>query len=128
MTLSTQGLVLLCLHSLSAVLDEAMPILKGDKTNLILTNPINPGVTRVLRDVSFPVAVFISLLSWGLMIPVDAGGLATFKNHFFHTFNTMSVILSMWLVPQAWCKYRAPLPLLYGLAYLGLQVRDVQAA
>ena len=49
---------------------------------------------------SFPVAVFISLLSWGLLIPVDEGGLATFKNHFFHTLNSLSVVLSMLIVPK----------------------------
>ena len=58
------------------------------------------GLTSVLRDVSFPVAIFISLLSWGLLIPVDQGGLATFKNHFFHTFNSLSVLASMLLVPK----------------------------
>ena len=57
-------------------------------------------MTSVLRDVSFPVAIFISLLSWGLLIPVDEDGLATFKNHFFHTFNSLSVLSSMLLVPK----------------------------
>ena len=62
---------------------------------------LNPtGLTSVLRDVSFPVAIFISLLSWGLLIPVDEGGLATFKNQFFHTFNSLSVLASMLLVPK----------------------------
>jgi len=106
--LTYQGLVLLCFHSISALLDEGIPAMQG--------------VTSVLRDVSFPVAVFISLLSWGLLIPVDEGGLATFKNHFFHTINSLSVVLGMMIVPQAWCKYRCPLPLIYGLAYLGLQI------
>jgi len=106
--LTYQGLVLLCIHSISAFLDEGIPAMQG--------------VTSVLRDVSFPVAVFISLLSWGLLIPVDEGGLATFKNHFFHTLNSLSVVLGMLIVPKAWCKYRCPLPLLYGLAYLGLQI------
>ena len=45
-------------------------------------------------------AVFISLLSWGLLIPVDQGGLATFKNHFFHTLNSVSVVLGMLIVPK----------------------------
>jgi len=106
--LTYQGLVLLCFHSIAALLEEGISALQG--------------VTSVLRDVSFPVAIFISLLSWGLLIPVDEGGLATFKNQFFHTFNSLSVLASMLLVPKAWCKYRCPLPLLYGLAYLGLQI------
>lgn len=62
--------------------------------------PRVPGVTKVLRDISFPVAIFISLLSWGLLIPVDAGGLHTFKNHFFHTTNSLVVVLTMIKLPQ----------------------------
>ena len=58
---------------------------------------------------SFPVAVFISLLSWALLIPVDEQGLATFKNHFFHTINSLSVVLGMIIVPKVifLCTYTA---------------------
>lgn len=106
--LTYQGMVLLCLHSISSLVEEGLPLLQG--------------FTKFLRDISFSVAVFISILSWGLMIPVDEGGLSTFKNHFFHSINSLYVLLNMIMLPQMWCKYRCPLPLIYGLAYLGFQV------
>ena len=85
------------------MIDEGIPSIQGKTSDIkYATNNVVPiaGVTSILRDVSFPVAVFISLLSWGLLIPVDEGGLATFKNHFFHTFNSLSVVLSMMMVPK----------------------------
>merc|ERR1712071_397354 len=40
---------------------------------------------------------------------------------------SLVVVLTMIKLPQTWCHYRCPLPLLYGLVYLGLQVA-LQAA
>ena len=75
-------------------------------------------VTTLLQNVAFPTAVFISSVSWSAQIPVDHGGLATFKNHFFHTFNTLSCLLSMLVYKQVWSPKQCYAPLFYGLGYV----------
>ena len=75
------------------------------------------GVTNVLQHISFPVAILISLLSWGLGIPVDYRGLATYKNHFFHSLNTLSCAAAMLVLDQDWRSGSLVLPFRYGLAY-----------
>ena len=75
------------------------------------------GLTTSLRHISFPVAILISALSWGLGIPVDHRGLATFKNHFFHSLNTASCLLSMLVLDQEWRSSSVILPFRYGIAY-----------
>ena len=75
------------------------------------------GVTNVLQHVSFPVAILISLLSWGLGIPVDYRGLATYKNHFFHSLNTLSCAAAMLVLDQDWRSGSLVLPFRYGLTY-----------
>ena len=102
------------------MIDEGIPSIQGKTSDIkYATNNDAPiaGVTSILRDVSFPVAVFISLLSWGLLIPVDEGGLATFKNHFFHSLNTASCLLSMLVLDQEWRSSSVILPFRYGIAY-----------
>ena len=66
-------------------------------------------------------AILISLLSWGLGIPVDYRGLATFKNHFFHSLNTVSCLLSMLVTDQEWQSSKVILPFRYGIAYAIMQ-------
>ena len=71
----------------------------------------------MLQHISFPVAILISLLSWGLGIPVDYRGLATYKNHFFHSLNTASCVAAMLVLDQDWRSASLVLPFRYGLAY-----------
>ena len=82
-----------------------------------ITDFNNAGVTNVLQHISFPVAILISLLSWGLGIPVDYRGLATYKNHFFHSLNTASCVAAMLVLDQDWRSTSLVLPFRYGLAY-----------
>ena len=74
-------------------------------------------LAKLMQNLSFPIALFISILSWCLNIPVDYGGLWTFKNHFFHTFNSISCLLSMAFYRQVWKPKQFYIPLLYGLGY-----------
>ena len=53
-----------------------------------------------------------------MFIPVDRDGVYTFKNHFFHTTNSVVPILSLLVYPQTWRPRMCFLPLLYGLGYL----------
>ena len=53
------------------------------------------GLASLFKNISIPLAFFISLLSWVLAIPVDLGGLGTLKNHFFHTFNSVSALIAV---------------------------------
>ena len=80
------------------------------------------GLTTCLRHIAFPVAILISLLSWGLGIPVDYRGLGTFKNHFFHSLNTVSCLLSILVIDkQEWQSSKVILPFRYGIAYALMQ-------
>eukprot|EP00092_Neocalanus_flemingeri_P032196 GFUD01034993.1.p1 GENE.GFUD01034993.1~~GFUD01034993.1.p1 ORF type:complete len:202 (+),score=10.95 GFUD01034993.1:53-658(+) len=101
--LTYQGMMMLSLYTLSALLDELLPNMKD--------------VTNYLQNLSFPLAIFISNISWGLGIPVDLGGLWTFKNHFFHTFNSLCCIMSMLTLEQVWSEKKCFIPFLYGLGY-----------
>ena len=79
-------------------------------------------LTNLLRALAFPVAVFITNISWGLGIPVDLGGLWTFKNHFFHSLNSVYCVLTVFLYDQQdWQANRFFLPILYGVGYAGFQ-------
>ena len=53
-----------------------------------------------------------------LLIPVDRDGVATFKNHFFHTTNSLVPVLSLLIYPQTWRPRLCFVPLIYGLGYL----------
>ena len=93
-----------------------------------MTNPlVVTKLTVVLMNVSFPIAVFISLLSWCIGIAVDEGGLGTFKNHFFHTVNTATCLLYLVCDPETWSFAHCYQPLLYGLAYVAF-AGSLQAA
>ncbi|XP_023340144.1 uncharacterized protein LOC111710314 [Eurytemora carolleeae] len=72
----------------------------------------------ILRSVSYSMAVFISIISWILLIPVDEDGLWTIKNHFFHTLNTIYCIVCIYATPQQWRKRDWKYPLLYGILYV----------
>ena len=78
-------------------------------------------MTIFLQHISFPVAILISLLSWLLGIPVDYRGLATFKNHFFHTFNSLSCLLCLYFSDHEWKSKHILLPFRYGVAYAIMQ-------
>eukprot|EP00092_Neocalanus_flemingeri_P031791 GFUD01034534.1.p1 GENE.GFUD01034534.1~~GFUD01034534.1.p1 ORF type:complete len:234 (+),score=28.53 GFUD01034534.1:72-773(+) len=101
--LTYQGLLLLSAYCVCALAEECYPQLKT--------------LTTLMQNVSFPVALFISALSWVLKIPVDYGGLWTFKNHFFHTFNSLSCFVSMAFYKQVWNTKQCFIPLIYGLGY-----------
>merc|ERR1711872_578446 len=103
-SLTYQGLLLLSLYCVSALLEE-------------MWSQLGP-VTALIQNVAFPTAVFISSVSWSAQIPVDHGGLATFKNHCFHTFNTLSCLLSMLVYKQVWSPKQCYAPLFYGLGYV----------
>ena len=81
----------------------------------------NPGLRTFLQNLSYPLALFISLLSWSLLIPVDSGGLWTFKNHFFHSLNSVSCLISMLVYPQHWESRSLVVPFRYCLGYALLQ-------
>ena len=98
-----QGLLLLSVYCACALAEEFYPNLRN--------------VTTLMQNVSFTIALFISALSWGLTIPVDLGGLWTFKNHFFHTFNSLSCLTSMAFYKQVWHPKLCYIPLIYGLGY-----------
>jgi len=101
--LTYQGLLLLSIYTLCALAEEFFPKLKN--------------VTTQMQNLSFSIALFISALSWGLKIPVDRGGLSTFKNHFFHTLNSLSCLVSMAFYKQVWCSKQCFVPLIYGIGY-----------
>ena len=96
-------MLLLSLYCVCALAEEVFPKLVDLNT--------------LLQNVSFPVALFISAVSWSLQIPVDAGGLWTVKNHFFHTANSLSCLLSMVSYKQVWQTRQAYVPLFYGIGY-----------
>ena len=79
------------------------------------------GLTTFLQNLSFPMAFFISLLSWSLQIPVDHGGLSTLKNHFFHTGNSLTCLISMCVYHQHWEAKKLVVPFRYCLSYAMLQ-------
>jgi len=106
--LTYQGMVLLAIYSISQLIKGFLPANKGIQL-----------LTLVLRNISFPIAVFISLLSWSLKIPVNyEEGLWTFKNHFYHTLNSTACLIYMVLDPEPWFFSHCYQPLLYGLAYV----------
>ena len=120
----SQGLLLLSLYTVSELLESFIPSLKSRGSHWpsqLDVNILLPGLTTFLRHISFPVAILISLLSWGLGIPVDYRGLATFKNHFFHSLNTVSCLLSMLVTDQEWQSSKVILPFRYGIAYAIMQ-------
>jgi hypothetical protein len=96
-------MLLLSVYTLCALAEEFYPKLNN--------------ITTLMQNVSFPIALFISALSWGLQIPVDYGGLWTFKNHFFHTFNSLSCLTSMAFYKQTWCPKLCYIPFIYGMGY-----------
>ena len=96
-------MLLVCVYCVYALAEEVCP------------KPAD--LTTLLQNVSFPVALFISSVSWCLQIPVDAGGLWTVKNHFFHTANSLSCLLSMVSYKQVWLPRQAYVPLFYGIGY-----------
>ena len=55
-----------------------------------------------------------------LLIPVDRDGVSTFKNHFFHTTNSLVPLLSLLIYPQTWRPRFCFVPLIYGLGYLAM--------
>lgn len=84
----------------------------------------NAGVralSQLLMNISFPMAFFITLLSWGLAIPVDAGGLWTFKNHFYHSINSIICLVYVGMDTRVWRTENSIQPLLAGLAYVASQ-------
>ena len=105
--LLSQGLLLLSVYCLLVLAQELLPGLSP--------------IAFLLQNISFPLALFVSLLSWALMIPVDRGGVATFKNHFFHTTNSLVALASMMVYPQTWRPRLCYVPLLYGAGYLVLE-------
>ena len=80
-----------------------------------------PGLRTFLQNLSYPMALFISILSWGLQIPVDYGGLWTFKNHFFHSLNSATCLISMIVYPHHWESRKMVVPFRYCLGYAMLQ-------
>jgi len=107
-SLTYQGLLLLVMHSVVSCFEIGFPSLKG--------------WTNVLQNISFPVAILISLLSWSLGIPVDYGGLSTFKNHFFHSLNSIYALLSIGLCEKNLKKNEVWQPLCFGLGYAVFQL------
>jgi len=74
---------------------------------------------RVLRSTSFAMALFISFISWVLLIPVDQGGLYTVKNHFFHTLNSVYCLVEILINSNHnWVHREWRYPLTYGIIYV----------
>ena len=116
-------MLLLSLYTVSSVLEIIFPSLESMSGLLQMSKDIyiitvqSSGSTIFLQHISFPVAFLISLLSWSLGIPVDYRGLGTLKNHFFHTFNSLSCILCLYFSDHEWESKKVILPFRYGIAY-----------
>ena len=101
--LTVQGMLFLCLYTLSALMDRHIEALKG--------------VTSFLQHLSHPVSVLITIQAWMFRLTVDNDGLWTFKNNFFHTFNSVSCVLSLVILNQKWDIKKLLIPLTYGFLY-----------
>ena len=101
--LTVQGMLFLCLYTLSALMDPYIEAMAK--------------VTSFLQHLSHPVAVLITIQAWVFRLSVDNDGLWTFKNNFFHTFNALSCILSLVILNQKWDIKKLVIPLTYGFLY-----------